>query len=45
MLHAVRAEAALEKIDNAAVLKLTGLNLKQIVCEGEQPETCIAQLA
>ena len=35
VLHAVRAEAPLEKIDNAAMLKLTGLNLKQIVREGE----------
>jgi hypothetical protein len=43
VLYAVRAEAPLEKIDNAAMLKLTGLNLKQIVGEGEQPETCIAQ--
>src|SRR5579863_4917952 len=45
MLHTVRAEAALEQIDNAAVFKLTGLHLKQIIGEGEQPETCIAQLA
>jgi hypothetical protein len=45
VLHAVRAEAPLEKIDNAAMFKLTGLNLKQIVREGEQPETRVAQLA
>ena len=45
MLHAVHAEVPLELIDNAAMFKLTGLNLEQIVCEGEQPETCIAQLA
>jgi hypothetical protein len=31
MLHDVRVEAPLEKIDNAAMFKLTGLNLKQIV--------------
>ena len=37
MLHAVRAEATLEKIDNAAMLKLAGLHLKQIVGEREQP--------
>jgi hypothetical protein len=40
VLHAVRAEPPLEQIDNAAVLKLTRLNLKQI--EGEEPETRIA---
>ena len=34
-LHAVRAEAPLEEIDNAAMLELTGLNLEQIVREGE----------
>jgi hypothetical protein len=34
-LDAVRAEAPLEEIDNAAMLQLTGLNLKQIVREGE----------
>ncbi len=45
MLHAIRAKAPLEKIDNAAMFKLTSLNLKQIVREGKQPETCIAQLA
>jgi hypothetical protein len=45
VLHAVRAEAPLEKIDNAAMFKLTGLNLGQIVRQREQPETCIAQLA
>jgi hypothetical protein len=38
MFHAVHAEAPLEKIDNAAIFKLTGLNLKQIVREGKQPE-------
>ena len=45
VLHAVRAEAALEKIDDTAVLELTGLHLEQIVREREQPETCIAQFA
>jgi hypothetical protein len=28
MFHAVRAKAPFEKIDNAAMFKLTGLNLK-----------------
>ena len=45
VLHAIRAETPLEKIDNAAMFKLAGLHLKQIVGEREQPETCIAQLA
>jgi len=45
VFHAVRAEAPLEQIDNAAMFKLTGLNLGQIVRESEQPETGIAQLA
>ena len=45
MLHAVRAESPLEQIDNAAMFKLAGLNLKQIVRQREQPETRIAQLA
>jgi hypothetical protein len=44
VLNAVRAEAPLEKINNATMLKLTGLNLKQIDREREQPETGIAQL-
>ena len=45
VFDAIRAEASFEKVDNAAMLQLTGLNLKQIVRESEQPETCIAQLA
>jgi hypothetical protein len=45
VLYAIRAEAPLEKIDNAAMFKLTGLNLEHIVCERERPETRIAQLA
>jgi len=45
MFHAVRTEASLKEIDNAAMFKLAGLNLKQIVRESEEPETCIAQLA
>ena len=45
VLHPVRAEAPLKKIDNAAMFKLTGLNLGQIVGQGEQPETRIAQLS
>ncbi len=36
MLHAICAKAPLEEIGNAAMFKLTGLNLKQIVCEGKQ---------
>ena len=44
MLHAVRAEAALKQIDDAAMLELTGLNFKQIIGEGEEPETRIAKL-
>jgi hypothetical protein len=35
------AEAPLEKTDNAAMLELTGLDLEQVVREGEQPEACI----
>jgi hypothetical protein len=38
MLRAICAEASFEKVDNAAMLELAGLNLKQIVGEGEQPE-------
>jgi hypothetical protein len=45
VLHAVRAESPLEEIDNAAVLKLPGLNLQQIVRKREQPEPGLAQLA
>jgi hypothetical protein len=45
VLHAVGAEAPLEQIDNSAILKLTGLNFQQIIREGEQPETRVAQLA
>ena len=37
VFHAVRAEAPLEQIDNAAMFKLTGLNLGQIVRESELP--------
>ena len=44
VLHAIGAETPLEKIDNAAMFKLAGLHLKQIVGEREQPETRIAQL-
>jgi hypothetical protein len=35
VLYAGRAEAPLERIDNAAMFNLTDLNLKQIVCEDE----------
>ena len=45
MLHAIGTEASLKEIDNAAMFKLSSLNLKQIVRESEKPETCIAQLA
>jgi hypothetical protein len=44
MLHAVRAETPVEKIDNAAMFKLAGLNFQHIVRENEEPEACIAQL-
>jgi hypothetical protein len=44
MLDAVRAEAPLEKFHNAAVLKLSGLHLEQVVGEREQPEPRLAQL-
>jgi hypothetical protein len=36
VLHAIRAEASLEEIDNAAMFKLARLNLKQIICESKQ---------
>jgi hypothetical protein len=45
VLHAVRAESPFEEADNAAMLKLMSLRLKQIVRESEEPEACIAQLA
>jgi hypothetical protein len=45
MLHTIRTEAPLKEIDNAAMFKLAGLNLEQIVGESEEPETCITQLA
>src|SRR5262245_47987361 len=45
VLHAVGAETPFKQIGDAAVLKLASLNLKQIVREGEEPETRIAQLA
>jgi hypothetical protein len=45
MLHTVRTESSLKEIDDAAMFKLASLNLKQIVSESEDPETCIAQLA
>ncbi len=45
VLDAVHAEAPIEKIDNAAVFKLTCLNLSQVVGEGEQAKSCVAQLA
>src|SRR5258705_10888758 len=45
VFHAVRAESPLEEADNAAMLELTSLHLKQIVGESEEPEACIAQLA
>src|ERR1700722_15803519 len=45
MFHAICAEASLEKVDNATMLELPGLNLEQIVGEGEQPETRSPQLA
>jgi hypothetical protein len=36
VLHAIRAEASLEEIDNAAMFKLARLNLKQFICESKQ---------
>ena len=45
VLHAVRAETPLEKIDDAAMFKLAGLYFEQIVGEREQPETRVAQFA
>jgi hypothetical protein len=45
VLHAVCAEAPLEEVDNATMFKLTRLNLKQVIREGEEPETRLAQLA
>ena len=45
VLHGVRTEPSFKQIDDAAMLKPACLNLEQIVREGEEPETCIAQLA
>src|SRR5689334_24663253 len=45
VLHAIRAESPIKEIDNAAVLELASLNLKQVVRESEEPETRVAQLA
>src|SRR5579863_10059741 len=45
MLDAIRAEPPLEEIDNVAMLQLTSLHFQQIVGEGEEPETRVAQLA
>jgi hypothetical protein len=45
VLYLVRAEASVEKMDYAAALELTGLDLKQIVRQGEQPEPSATQLA
>ena len=45
ILHAIRTESPLKEIDNATMLELTSLNLKQIVGESEEPEACSAQLA
>jgi hypothetical protein len=38
VLHAVRAESPLEEVDDAAMLELTSLHLKQIIRESEEPE-------
>jgi hypothetical protein len=45
VLHAIGTEASFEQIDDAAVLELACLNLEEIICEGEQPVACIAQLS
>jgi hypothetical protein len=45
MLHAIRTESPLKEIDNAAMLELARLNLKQIVGESEEAEARGAQLA
>jgi len=45
VLDAVGTESSFKQIDNAAMFKLAGLNLKQVVGEREEPKTCIAQLA
>ena len=45
VLHAVRTEPPLEQVGDAAMFKLTGLNIEQIVRESEEPKTRIAQLA
>jgi hypothetical protein len=43
--HAVRTESSFKQTGDAAMLELAALNFEQIVREGEEPETCIAQLA
>ena len=45
VLYPVGAEPPLEEINNAAALKLSRLNLKQVVGEGEEPKARMAQLA
>src|SRR5262249_45375050 len=45
VLHAVSAEAPLEQIDDAAMLKLARLHLEQIVGEGEESKSRAAKLA
>src|SRR5215470_7078378 len=45
MLHAIRTESPLKEIDNAAMLELASLHLKQIIGESEESETCVAQFA
>src|SRR6202012_5563175 len=41
VLDAIRAETPLEKIGNAAVLKLARLHFQQVVGQGEKPEASI----
>src|SRR5271157_4691111 len=45
VFDAICAKASFEKVDNATMLELTGLNLKQIVSKCEKPEACTAQFA
>ena len=45
VLDLVRTESSFKQVDDAAILKLAGLNFKQIIGECEEPKTCIAQLA
>src|SRR5262249_57582213 len=45
VLHTISTESAFKQIDDAAVLELAGLHLKQIVPEPEQPETPLSHPA